>query len=103
MEFRDRFSRLKEKVKHRLTGNKPKPDKPRADADGEGVDSTGSPEPHVSGEPGAATDETKSNWKSTASATAKLLLRGVGDSADAFPPLKSVAGGLCFILENCEV
>ena len=56
-----------------------------------------------SGEPSAAADETKSNWKSTASATAKLLLRGVRDSADAFGPLKSVAGGLCFILESCEV
>ena len=48
-------------------------------------------------------DENKSDWKSTASATAKLLLRGVKDSADAFGPLKSVAGGLCFILDNCEV
>ena len=56
-----------------------------------------------SGEPRAAGDETKSNWKSTASATAKLLLRGVRDSADAFGPLKSVAGGLCFVLENYEV
>ena len=56
-----------------------------------------------SGEPSAAADEKKSNWKSTASATAKLLLRGVRDTADAFGPLKSVAGGLCFILENCEV
>ena len=55
------------------------------------------------GGPSAAADENKSNWKSTASATAKLLLRGVRDSADAFPPLKSVAGGLCFVLENCEV
>ena len=54
-------------------------------------------------EPSAATNEKKSNWKSTALATAKLLLRGVRDSADAFGPLKSVAGGLCFILENCEV
>ena len=53
-------------------------------------------------EPSAAPDENKSDW-STASASAKLLLRGVRDSADAFPPLKSVAGGLCFILENCEV
>jgi len=53
-------------------------------------------------EPNAA-DENGSNWKSTASATAKLFLRGVNDSADAFGPLKSVAGGLCFILENCEV
>ena len=42
-------------------------------------------------------------WGSTASSSAKLLLRGVRDSADAFPPLKSVAGGLCFILENYEV
>ena len=25
------------------------------------------------------------------------------DASDAFGPLKSVAGGLCFILENCEV
>ena len=50
-----------------------------------------------------ATDENRSNWKSIASATAGLLLRGVRDSADAFGPLKSVAGGLCFILENCEV
>ena len=50
-----------------------------------------------------ALDEKKSNWKSTLSSTAKLLLRGVRDTADAFGPLKSVAGGLCFILENCEV
>ena len=48
-------------------------------------------------------DGDKSNRKSTVSATAKLFLRGVRDSADAFGPLKSVAGGLCFILENCEV
>jgi hypothetical protein len=27
----------------------------------------------------------------------------VSESADAFGPLKSVAGGLCFILENYEV
>ena len=57
----------------------------------------------MGGEPSAAADETKSNWKSTASATAKLLLRGVRDAADAFGPLKSVAGGLCFIVENYEV
>ena len=54
-------------------------------------------------EPGVAAIEKKLDWKTTALATAKLLLRGVRDSADAFSPLKSVAGGLCFILENCEV
>ena len=53
--------------------------------------------------PSAAVDENKSGWKSTASSSAKWLLRGVRDSADAFGPLKSVAGGHCFILDNCEV
>ena len=59
--------------------------------------------PNESVEPSIAANENKRNWKSTASETAKLLLRGVRESADAFPPLKSVAGGLCFILENFEV
>ena len=59
--------------------------------------------PEVSTNPGAVPDEKGSNWKSIAFATAKLFLRGVRDGADAFGPLKSVAGGLCFILENCEV
>jgi hypothetical protein len=61
---------------------------------------------HVPGEnadPNAVANEKKSNWRSTASAGAKLLLRGVSESADGFGPLKSVAGGLRFILENCEV
>ena len=49
------------------------------------------------------TNENKFDWKSTASASAKLLLRGVSDSADVFGPLKSVAGDLWFILENREV
>ena len=53
--------------------------------------------------PNTAVDESESDWKTTASASAKLLLRGVSSSSDAFGPLKSVAGGLCFILENCEV
>ena len=59
--------------------------------------------PDENAEPSAAASEKKSSWKSTVLATAKLLLRGVRDSSDAFGPLKSVAGGLCFILENCEV
>ena len=54
-------------------------------------------------EPGTTADKKESNWKPTAASTTKLLLRGVRDSADAFGPLKSVAGGLYFILENCEV
>jgi len=51
----------------------------------------------------SAMDENKSDLKPLASSAAKLLLRGVKESADAFPPLKSVVGGLCFILDNCEV
>ena len=49
------------------------------------------------------TDEKKFKQGSAASATAKLILHGIKDSADAFPPLKSIVGGLCFILDNCEV
>ena len=53
-------------------------------------------------EPSAAADEKKSNDKPTASATTELF-RVVRDSASAFGPLKSLAGSLCFILDNCEV
>ena len=48
-------------------------------------------------------DKNKSNLKSLASSTAKLVLRGVKESADACPQLKSVLGCLCFILDNYEV
>ena len=114
------FSRLKKGIKRRLKRSRGKGDGSEAGKDGERV---GSPQPGPAvvvgsgreGEgngsdagdksvgPSAAADKNKSDWKSTASASAKLLLYGVRDSADAFPPLKSVAGGLCFILENCEV
>ena len=48
--------------------------------------------------PRAADDsESKSDWRSAVSATAEVL-RGVRDGS-----LKSVAGYLCVILENCEV
>ena len=50
-----------------------------------------------------AMGEDRSNREPTVSAAAKLLLRAVRESADAFPPLKSLAGGLCFIMENFEV
>jgi hypothetical protein len=50
-----------------------------------------------------ATDEKKSHLKSLASSGAKFILRGVNESADAFGPLKSVAGGLCYLLDNYEV
>jgi len=48
-------------------------------------------------EPNATADEKKSDC-----ATSELL-RGVRDSAGAPGPLKSVAGYLCFILDNCQV
>ena len=51
----------------------------------------------------SAINENKLDLKSLASSGAKMILRGVRESADAFGPLKSVAGGLCFILDNCEV
>ena len=118
------FSKLKKSIKHRFAKGKRNVDEPGIDGRGERVDASSSlSRPEVSGvtgggpeqegngsnadnenvEPNAAEDENRSDWKSTASASAKLLLRGVRDSADAFGPLKAVAGGLCFILENCEV
>ena len=94
-DIRDSFSRFKKGIKHRLTA-KPKGDQPGT----EGSETSGSvPRP----EAGDAADEDGLDWRATASASAELLLRGVGDSADALGPLKSVAGGLCFILENYEV
>ena len=123
-DLRDSFSRLKKGIKHRATGSKRKADKTGTDGGGEGIGPLGplpQPGPPIvmgsdcEGEgnepdvddggvgPSVAPNENKSDWTSTASASAKLLLRGVRDSADAFGPLKAVAGGLCFILENCEV
>ena len=123
-DMRETFSRLKKDTKNRITRKKRKADKAQAGGPGKKANVSGSllqPLPHIatgsdreqgedesvvddeSVEPSAAEDENKSGWKSTASSSARLLLRGVRDSADAFGPLKSVAGGLCFILENCEV
>jgi len=59
--------------------------------------------PEQDSDPNAVATENKSNWRSTASGSAKLLLRGVRECADVCGPLKAVTGGLCFILENCEV
>ena len=121
---RGSFSRFKKDIKRRLGRSKRKGDKPGAGGREESVGSSSSfpqsePRPSTGGggeqegvKPNAgnenvgandAADEGRPGWKSTASSSAKLVLRAVRDSADAFGPLKSVAGGLCFILENCEV
>ena len=50
----------------------------------------------------AAVDGITSDGESTPSATVKLL-RGARDSLNGFGPLKSLARGLCLILENCKV
>jgi len=121
-DLRGSFSKLKKGIKHRLTGGKRKADKTGRGERADSPSSLPQPEPDVvtdggservegSGsnaedeiiEPVAGAGGNKPDWGTTASASAKLLLRGVRDSADAFGPLKSVAGGLCFILENCEV
>ena len=51
----------------------------------------------------SAMDENKSKLGSLTSSGARFILNGVKESADAFGPLKSVVGGLCFFLDNCEV
>jgi len=47
-------------------------------------------------------DATDKNGSNFVSATAKILC-GVRDSINAFSPLRSVAGALFSILENCNV
>ena len=118
---RGSLSELKHDIKHLLERNKRKADKTWPDGQRSSpgpsarpesqvvVDSDREPEGNESDmeveSPGLSVslDEHKSSRKSTVSASAKLLLRGVRDSADFFGPLKSIAGGLCFILENGEV
>ena len=120
-DIRESLSRMKKGIKHRLAGKNRKPDEAQAGGRGASAEPSGSlpPQAVASGDsgrkgnepnaedeivgPGAGAEENESDWKSAASASAKLLLRGVSSSSDAFGPLKSVAGGLCFILENCEV
>ena len=51
----------------------------------------------------SAADENKSDWKATTYAATKLAIDMVKESADAFPPLKSVVGGLSAILNHCDV
>ena len=51
----------------------------------------------------AAVDETQQNRKSTAYVEAKLTLRRVKESSNAYPPLKSVAKDLWLILDGCKV
>jgi len=123
-DLRNSFSSLKKGIKRRLKESKRKADNPGDGGSGETIGPSGLPprpgpsvvtdggreqegnEPKAGDEGvelSAAPDENRPDLRSTAAASAKLLLRGVRDSADAFGPLKAVAGGLCFILENCEV
>jgi hypothetical protein len=51
----------------------------------------------------SAAHENEPNWKSTAYSTTKLAINLVRESSDAFPPLKSVVGGLSAILDHCDV
>ena len=41
--------------------------------------------------------------KPIATSGAKFFLQGVNESPGGFPLLKSIAEGLCFVLDNCEV
>ena len=123
-DLRNSFSRFKKGIKRRLGGSKRKADKPGPGGREESVGSSTSfpqPESRVSTAGGreqegggsnienenvgtsSAADENRPDWRSPASSSAKLVLQAVRDSADAFPPLKSVVGSLCSILENCEV
>ena len=51
----------------------------------------------------ATSDATRQDQDLAASAEARSILRTVKESPNVHPPLKSVAGDLCFILDNCKV
>ena len=121
-DLQDRFSGFEQDAKHRFGGSNRSGDK---SGPGRREESVGSSTSFPQSEPGVSTgggheqegsgrsaenehagasavvDKNRPDWGSTASSSAKLILQTV--TADAFGPLKSVAGGLCFILENCEV
>jgi hypothetical protein len=48
-------------------------------------------------------NENKSNWKSTAYSSAKVVIDVVKESSDIFPPLKAAVGGLAAILKHYDV
>ena len=83
------FSKLKKETKARLSLGGSKEKSSSIDFD------------HPGGEPSGS--DGRGDRKPIVYATAKLVLYAVKDSADAFPPLKSVVGGLCFILDSYEV
>ena len=86
------FSRLRKKIKEKLSK--------AGDRRGGQPAGVGSEESNRSS---LSLQSNRSDWKHTTSSAAKLFLRTVKEASDVFPPLKSVAGGLCAILDNCEV
>jgi hypothetical protein len=92
MSFRKSLSGFRKKAKEKLSKIGDKKDEQPAGVSSEGFD-------HSS----ISLQSDKSNWKQTTSSAAKLFLRTVEKVSDGFPPLKSVAAGLCTILDNCEV
>ena len=122
--LRDPLSKFEQDIKYRLGGRKPTGEKPGPGGREESAGSSssfpqpglrvltdGGPEQEGGGpnaedenvEASGAANENRPDRKYTASYSTKLILRAVRDSADALGPLKSVAGSLCFILENYEV
>lgn len=47
--------------------------------------------------------EKKSDWKSTAYSSAKVVIDVVKESSEVFPPLKAAASGLAAVLKHCDV
>ena len=93
MSYRESFSEFRKKAKKKLSKIGDRRDgRLTADVGSERLDHSSLP-----------LQSDKSDWKHITSSAAKLFLRSVKEASDAFPPLKSVAGGLCAILDNCEV
>ena len=68
-----------------------------------GRDESSPPEPSGHTTDTGAVSESGWGRDTTAYNATRFLIRAVQESSDAFPPLKSVAGGLSAILDHCEV
>lgn len=103
-----RLSRTKSKTKTDLNSN-PGPS-------GAGPESILSSNKTVLGGPSAGQPQVYSNstedldcveeptrWRKVASSGAKVLVEAIGASADVFPPLKSVAAGLAYLIRHHDV
>jgi len=108
MSFRNSISALKKKLKRQLTGGRNAPERPAANAGGEGVDSTGSPaqqEPHTETEDERGQEGSGAKEQGTEHGRAGKRVEEVDSPLQPglVPLLESIAGGLAAVPKHHSV